>query len=204
ERGLLFPCFATRREIAERIAAAGTADPPKDPDGAPLYPGLYRGAPKAEVERRLAAGEAHALRIDIERALAQARETAGGDIMFTELTAGGRTETPRTADPSRWGDTVIVRKDAPTSYHLSVVVDDALQGITHVTRGLDLFAATDVHRLLQILLDLPEPLYHHHGLITDADGRKLSKSHEDRSLRSLRGGGATPDDIRRMVGLPQP
>ena len=199
DRGLLYPCFATRKEIAEAVSAA--SEPLTDPDGAPLYPGLYRGARRAEIERRRAAGEAHALRLDLERAVAAARERAGADIAFTELAADGRHEAVHTAEPGRWGDTVIVRKDVPTSYHLSVVVDDALQGVTHVTRGRDLFAATDLHRLLQILLDLPEPLYHHHGLIADAEGRKLSKSHEDRSLRSLRDHGATPADIRRMVGL---
>ena len=199
DRGLLYPCFATRKEIAEAVSAA--SEPLTDPDGAPLYPGLYRGAPRAEIERRRAAGEAHALRLDLERAVAAAWERAGADIAFTELAADGRHEAVHTAEPGRWGDTVIVRKDVPTSYHLSVVVDDTLQGVTHVTRGRDLFAATDMHRLLQILLDLPEPLYHHHGLIADAEGRKLSKSHEDRSLRSLRDHGATPADIRRMVGL---
>ena len=199
DRGLLYPCFATRKEIAEAVSAGSVHL--TDPDGAPLYPGLYRGAPRAEIQRRRAAVEAHALRLDLERAVAAARKRAGADIAFTELATDGQRETVHTAEPGRWGDTVIVRKDVPTSYHLSVVVDDALQGVTHVTRGRDLFAATDLHRLLQILLDLPEPLYHHHDLIADAEGRKLSKSHEDRSLRSLRDHGATPADIRRMVGL---
>jgi glutamyl-Q tRNA(Asp) synthetase len=105
------------------------------------------------------------------------------------------------ARPERWGDAVIVRKDVATSYHLAVVVDDAWQGVTHVTRGRDLFAATDLHRLLQVLLGLPAPVYHHHRLITDAAGRKLSKSARDTSLRALREQGATPADVRRMVGL---
>lgn len=105
------------------------------------------------------------------------------------------------AAPERWGDVVIVRKDIPASYHLAVVVDDARQGITHVTRGLDLFAATDVHRLLQVFLELPELIYHHHRLITDANGRKLSKSARDTSLRALRAAGVTPQDVRRLIGL---
>ena len=105
------------------------------------------------------------------------------------------------ASPERWGDAVIVRKDVATSYHLAVVVDDAWQGVTHVTRGRDLYEATGLHRLLQVLLDLPAPLYHHHRLVTDAAGRKLAKSARDTSLKSLRESGCTPADIRRMVGL---
>ena len=105
------------------------------------------------------------------------------------------------ARPERWGDAVIVRKDAPASYHLAVVIDDAWQGVSHVTRGRDLYAATDLQRLLQVLLDLPAPVYHHHRLITDAGGRKLAKSARDTSLRSLREGGVTPMDIRRLIAL---
>jgi glutamyl-Q tRNA(Asp) synthetase len=193
--GLLYPCFATRAEIE---AAAGDA---RDPDGAPLYPGLYRGRDPAEIERRQAQGEPFALRIDMAAAIsAAARKLAGAPLDFAELAEDG---TPQTivAHPGRWGDAVIVRKDTPTSYHLAVVVDDAWQSVTHVTRGRDLYAATDLHRLLQVLLGLPAPLYHHHRLITDADGRKLAKSARDTSLQSLREQGATPADIRRMVGL---
>jgi glutamyl-Q tRNA(Asp) synthetase len=105
------------------------------------------------------------------------------------------------AQPERWGDAVLVRKDVATSYHLAVVVDDAWQGVTHVVRGRDLYAATDLHRLLQVLLDLPAPLYHHHRLITAADGRKLAKSAGDTSLRSLREAGVTPAEVRRRIGL---
>ena len=107
------------------------------------------------------------------------------------------------AQPELWGDVVLARRDVATSYHLSVVADDALQGVTHVVRGLDLFAATGVHRLLQELLDLPAPVYHHHRLILGPDGRKLSKSQRDTGLQALRSAGCTPDDIRRMVGLDQ-
>ena len=131
---------------------------------------------------------------------AAAAKLGGAPLAFTELDEGGA---PRqvAARPERWGDAVIVRKDVATSYHLAVVVDDAWQGVTHVTRGRDLFAATGLHRLLQVLLDLPAPIYHHHRLITDADGRKLAKSARDTSLRSLRESGYQPADIRRMVGL---
>ncbi len=135
----------------------------------------------------------------MEAAIAVATDKLGGaPLEFTEL---GEDGTPRTiaARPERWGDAVIVRKDTPASYHLAVVVDDAWQGVTHVTRGRDLYPATDLHRLLQVLLDLPAPAYHHHRLITDDTGRKLAKSARDTSLRSLRESGCTPADIRRMV-----
>lgn len=194
--GLLYPCFATRAEI--EAAAAPDA---RDPDGAPLYPGLHKGMPEMEVARRRAEGQPMALRLDMERAVGLAKARLGGaPLAFTELDGGGRPERI-VAEPERWGDVVLVRKDTPTSYHLSVVVDDAEQGITHVTRGRDLYAATDLHRLLQVLLDLPEPLYHHHRLIADTDGRKLAKSAGDKSLRAWREAGATVAEVRRMVGL---
>lgn len=194
-QGLLYPCFATRAEIET------AADPyARDPDGAPLYPGLWRDRSPADVAARIAHGEPHALRLDTAKALARAQELlAGGRLTFVEGLGDGARTVP--ADPTRWGDAVLVRKDTPTSYHLSVVVDDAAQGITHVTRGQDLFAATDLHRLLQVLLGLPAPIYQHHRLITDATGRKLSKSARDTSLRALREAGATPDDVREMVGM---
>jgi len=196
DMGLLYPCFATRTEI--EAAAAPHA---RDPDGAPLYPGLYKGRDADELARRQATGEPFALRLDLAKALTAAAEKLNGDpLTFTELAEDG---TPQTiaARPERWGDAVIVRKDVPTSYHLAVVVDDAWQGVTHVTRGQDLYAATDLHRLLQVLLDLPAALYWHHRLITDAAGRKLAKSARDTSLKSLRESGHRPADIRRLVGL---
>jgi glutamyl-Q tRNA(Asp) synthetase len=194
--GLLYPCFATRSEIR---AAARPGE--VDPDGGPLYPGLHRGLPAVEIARRKAAGEPFTLRIDMARALAAAADMlAGTALRFRELQPDGSfRELP--ARPEIWGDAVIVRKDVPASYHLAVVVDDARQSITHVTRGLDLLPATGIHRLLQVLLGLPEPLYHHHRLITDEAGRKLAKSARDTSLRQLRAQGATPADIRRMCGL---
>jgi glutamyl-Q tRNA(Asp) synthetase len=192
--GLLYPCFATRGEIA--AASCG-----RDPDGAPLYPGLYKGRAPADIARRRAAGEPYALRLDMEAAIgAAAVKLASLPIRFVELDEDGRPQTIE-ARPERWGDAVIVRKDAPASYHLAVVIDDAWQGVSHVTRGRDLYAATDLHRLLQVLLDLPAPVYHHHRLITDAAGRKLAKSARDTSLRSLRERGVTPMGIRRLIGL---
>lgn len=201
--GVLYPCFATRSEIAQAVECLGGGHP-SDPDGAPLYPGLYRGVAPEEVNRRKAAGEPYALRLDMTRALALAHEMAGPCITFTEIDASGEPACRVTADPARWGDAVIARKEVPTSYHLAVTVDDALQDVTHVTRGRDLFAATDIHRLLQILLDLPEPLYHHHPLIADSRGRKLSKRHKDKGLRHLRREGASPAEIRALVGLGKP
>ena len=151
---------------------------------------------------RLERGEPYALRLDMERAVALAREMAGdAAFTFTEFGTDVRPLRQVRTQPERWGDVVIVRKDVPASYHLAVVIDDARQGVSHVTRGLDLLAATDVHRLLQVLLGLPEPLYHHHRLITDANGRKLSKSARDTSLRALRAAGVTPQEVRRLIGL---
>ncbi len=192
---LLYPCFATRAEIA---AAARTDD--TDPDGSPLYPGIWRDAPAEVVAQRKARGEPCALRLDMRRAREVARTRRPAPLTFTALDDAMKPCTSP-ADPSRWGDVVIVRKDTPSSYHLSVVVDDALQGITHVTRGLDLLAATDLHRLLQVLLDLPEPVYHHHRLLADETGRKLAKSAGDTSLATLRAQGWSPADVRRHVGL---
>ena len=194
--GLLYPCFATRSEI-EAAAVAGRTDP----DGAPLYAGLWKGRPEADIVRLKARGVPFALRIDMAAACRAARERLGGaSAAFVEIGDDG-TRRSLEAHPERWGDAVLVRKDVPASYHLAVVVDDAFQGVTHVTRGRDLFAATDLHRLLQVLLGLPQPVYHHHRLIVDAGGRKLAKSAHDTSLASLREAGATPADIRRLVGL---
>jgi glutamyl-Q tRNA(Asp) synthetase len=199
EMGLLYPCFATRAEIEAAAAGGGT-----DPDGAPLYPGLWKARPAAEIARRKAAGEPFALRIDIDKAMAAANaRLAGRPLTFAELGDDGGPQII-SAEPALWGDAVIVRKDVPASYHLAVLVDDAWQGVSHVTRGRDLYAATHLHRLLQVLLDLPEPLYRHHRLITGSDGRKLAKSARDAGLRSLREAGATPADVQRLVGLSRP
>jgi glutamyl-Q tRNA(Asp) synthetase len=193
--GLLYPCFASRTEIA-----AAAAPDARDPDGAPLYPGLWRGAPPAEVARRRARGEPFALRLDMVRALKVATAITSSPLTYTALDEDGDVAEVE-VHPERWGDAVIVRKDTPTSYNLAVVIDDARQGITHVTRGMDLLAATDLHRLLQVLLRLPAPLYHHHRLLTDDAGRKLAKSARDTSLADLRAAGWTPAEVRRAVGL---
>jgi glutamyl-Q tRNA(Asp) synthetase len=197
--GVVFACFASRKEIADAAARAGP-DAPRDPDGAPLYPGLWRDADPREVAARIAAGEPHALRLDIGKALAIALERNGGPLSFGSFDETGRAARVM-ARPERWGDVLLASRDRPASYHLAVVADDALQGVTHVTRGADLLAATDIHRLLQILLGLPAPLYCHHRLLLDPSGRKLSKTHRDKGLRALRAEGVTPRDIRRQLGF---
>ncbi|MGI9424313.1 MAG: tRNA glutamyl-Q(34) synthetase GluQRS [Hyphomicrobiaceae bacterium] len=181
--GLLYPCFATRSEIAEANARRGGG---RDPDGVPLYPGLHKQLPATVVAQRMADGEPYALRLNMGKALeAVRRKLAGAALTMAVFDENGR-RTGRTLDPARWGDVVIARKDTGTSYHLACVIDDADQGVTHVVRGKDLEAATEIHRVLQILLELPEPLYHHHPLMTDVGGRKLSKRSNDTSLRALR------------------
>ena len=198
--GVLYPCFATRGDIARAIE--GKPDHPRDPDGSPVYPGLSKSLSPEERERRIAAGEPHALRIDMARALEAVAAKMSLPLAFRELGTGPAGETGAVeADLAAWGDVVIARKDIGTSYHIAVVTDDALQGVTHVTRGQDLFHATAIHRLLQVLLDLPEPVYMHHGLVRDDTGRRLSKTARDRSLRALREAGVTAQDIRRKFGL---
>jgi len=193
--GLLYQCFATRSEI--EAAADGTLDP----DGAPLYPGLWKGRTRAEIVGKRAINAPSALRIDMAAARrAAADKLRGAPLRFVEESEDSTRQTVE-AHAERWGDAVIVRKDVPTSYHLAVVVDDAWQGVTHVTRGRDLYAATDLHRLLQVLLDLPEPIYRHHRLIVDEAGRKLAKSAGDTSLRLLREQGVSVAEVRRLIGL---
>ena len=182
--GLIYPCFCTRAEIA----AAETA--PQGPDG-PLYPGTCRGLPSDEVARKKEAGLPFALRLDSATAIARV-----GPLHWHDAEAGDQR-----ARPKLLGDAVLARKDTPTSYHLSVTVDDALQGITLVTRGTDLFEATHLHRLLQALLGLPTPAYHHHHLLTDPTGRRLAKRDKAVTLRSLREAGHTPSEVLKMAGF---
>lgn len=195
---LLYPSFESRSAINALVAERERQGAwPRDPDGVPLYPGWARRIPPAERERRRRAGEPFALRLAMDAAVARA-----GVLTWSETGSGPRGETGRiTAAPQRWGDVVLARKELPTSYHLAVAVDDALQGVTDVVRGQDLFWATSLHRLLQALLGLPEPLYHHHRLILDEEGRKLSKATQATSLRELRAAGLSAADIRRRLGL---
>jgi glutamyl-Q tRNA(Asp) synthetase len=196
--GLLYPCRCTRKEIAAALSA------PQEGVAADIYPGTCR---RLDPEAVRADGRPVALRLDLARAV----EAVGGAaeaarLGFEEIGAGPAGETglialDAAALKSKIGDVALGRKDAPASYHVAVVVDDAAQGVTHVTRGEDLFAATGLHRLLQALLDLPTPVYRHHRLIRDAAGRRLAKRDDARALGALRAEGATPEDVRRMVGL---
>jgi glutamyl-Q tRNA(Asp) synthetase len=197
EMGLVYPSFLTRGEVKAVVAAVEKQGQqwPRDPDGTPLYPDLDRQRNDAERERLLAGGTRHAWRLDMEKAVS----LLGGPLTWRETGQGAEQDV--NAEPSAWGDVILSRSDAPSSYHLSVTVDDALQGITHVVRGVDLFHATSVHRLLQELLGLPAPIYHHHRLVVGQDGRKLSKSEKSTGLAALRDAGASPADIRRRIGL---
>ncbi len=195
---LLYPCFCTRGDVAQAVALRERGSGrgwPRDPDASPLYPGTCRGLSRAEADSRIAEGRPHAWRLDMAAALAglapvtwRAFDPQGGERIVA-------------ARPERWGDVVIVRKEVETSYHLSVVCDDAVQGITHVVRGADVEAATDIHALLAARLGLATPVYHHHGLLTDPTGLKLSKSRDSHSLRALREAGEAPDAIRRRLGF---
>ncbi|MGA9949190.1 MAG: tRNA glutamyl-Q(34) synthetase GluQRS [Xanthobacteraceae bacterium] len=197
-QGLIYPSFESRAEIAALVEDLDRHGGwPRDPDGAPIYPGRARRLSTAERKRRREAGEPFALRLAMDAAVARA-----GVLTWTETGVGPHGQTGLiTAAPQRWGDVVLARKEAPTSYHLSAVLDDALQGVTDIVRGLDLFWSTSIHRLLQTLLGLPEPTYHHHKLILGEEGSKLSKSTQSTGVRELRAGGAVPRDVRRMVGL---
>jgi len=196
--GLVYPAFESRAAIARLVAAREADGPwPRDPDGAPLYPGDAKSLSADERERLVASGAPYALRLDVAAACRRA-----ADLTWNELGEGPDGERGTIpARPEAWGDVILARKETPTSYHLSVVVDDALQGVSEILRGQDLFHATSVHRLLQVLLGLPEPAYRHHPLIRDGDGRKLSKSNRSTGLRELRAAGAAPIAIRRLVGL---
>ncbi|MEO5375251.1 MAG: tRNA glutamyl-Q(34) synthetase GluQRS [Alphaproteobacteria bacterium] len=189
--GLLYPCFCSRREIQAEIAAMGAA--PHGPDG-PVYPGACRRLPADERRRRREEGLPFALRLDMERATA----------LVGPLTWVDRGRGPLTAEPGLFGDVVLARRETPASYHLAVTMDDHLQGVTLVTRGEDLFHATHVHRLLQAVLGLDTPEYHHHPLIIGADGRRLAKRDRAATLRDLRAAGETPQGIRERLGLTPP
>jgi glutamyl-Q tRNA(Asp) synthetase len=184
--GVIYPCFCTRAAIAAEIARAGGAPQGEE---APLYPGMCRDLPVEERLRRIAAGESFALRLDVGRALVRT-----GPLEWEEEERG-----MIAADPALLGDVVLARKDTPTSYHLAVTHDDALQNVTLVTRGADLFSATHIHRLLQALLDWPTPRYRHHRLLTDASGKRFAKRDKALTLRALRESGKTPDDVRAMI-----
>ncbi|MGJ5175800.1 tRNA glutamyl-Q(34) synthetase GluQRS [Bradyrhizobium oligotrophicum] len=195
---LVYPSFESRAEIA-RLVGQRDADGgwPRDPDGAPLYPGHAKMLSEARRAELMAGGAPYALRLDMTAAVARA-----GRLSWDEVGRGPGGEAGTVeARPEAWGDVILARKETPTSYHLSVVVDDALQGVTEVVRGQDLFHATSVHRLLQVLLSLPAPAYRHHRLIRDDQGHKLSKSSQATGLRALRAGGISRAQIRHRIGM---
>ncbi len=198
-QGLLYPAFESRAEIARLVARREADAPwPHDPEGTPLYPGTSKSLSSEERARKLRSGAPYALRLGMAVACARA-----GNLTWIEHGEGPEGETGTVAArPEVWGDVILGRKETPTSYHLAVVIDDALQGVSEVVRGQDLFWSTGVHRLLQRLLGLPPPAYRHHRLVVDSEGQKLSKSSQATGLRELRAAGATPADIRRLVGLP--
>ncbi len=200
ELDLLYVSFESRGDIARMIGERDDPERwPRDPDGALIYPGRRDAMTDAVRKRRMDNGEPYALRLDMDAAIARV-----GALTWSEAGHGPAGETGDvSAQPQAWGDVILARKDVPTSYHLSVAIDDALQGVTQIVRGQDLFWSTSVHRVLQNLLGLSVPVYRHHRLMLDADGRKLSKSTHATALRTLRADGRTPADIRKMVGLAQ-
>ena len=189
QEGLAYPCFCTRKEIQAEIASAPSA--PHGPDG-PVYPGTCKKLTNTNRQKRLLAGDTHAWRLDLNVAL----KRITSPLLWRDIKQGSITATPQDL-----GDVVLARKDTPTSYHLAVVVDDALQGITHVVRGQDLFHATHIHIVLQRLLGLPTPTYHHHKLLTDDDGERLAKRNKSATLKSLREEGLSTADLQTSLGL---
>jgi glutamyl-Q tRNA(Asp) synthetase len=197
---LVYPAFMSRGEIRAFIADTETRGRlwPRDPDGVPLYPAFDKALSRRERKRRMADGAPFAWRLDMDAA----KSRLAGRLSWTEFsTEELAAAEPVEACPEQWGDVVLARKEIPTSYHLSVVIDDALQGVTHVVRGRDLYAATGVQRLLQELLGLPAPRYFHHRLILGPDGRKLSKSLGDSGIAALRERGSSVADVRKMIGI---
>jgi glutamyl-Q tRNA(Asp) synthetase len=190
-RGLVYPCFCTRTAILREMAQSAAA--PHAPDGSPLYPGTCRALASSERARRIAAGEPHALRLDMAAALAAVPE----ELAFEEAGEGRIV-----CHPQAFGDVVLARKDAPASYHLCVTHDDAAQGVNLVTRGVDLKPATHLHRLLQALMGWPVPAYAHHALLTDAAGRRLAKRDRAATIREMRAAGRSPAEVRALAGFP--
>lgn len=207
-RGLVYPCVCTRADIANALSAPQEGAPAEGPDG-PVYPGTCRPTPQAPLDPTRPRPRGAHLRLNMQKACALIGAQDGQNapaVTFTEIGQGPAGEGGLIATNAhhlcnRIGDVILARRDFGTSYHLSVVVDDAFQGITHVTRGHDLFAATPIHVLLQRLLQVQTPTYCHHDLIRDQDGRRLAKRDDARALRTYREAGASPADIRRMIGL---
>ncbi|MEN0087636.1 MAG: tRNA glutamyl-Q(34) synthetase GluQRS [Pseudomonadota bacterium] len=200
DAGLIYPATLSRAALKRAISAAEAdgEEWPRDPDGAPLYPTDERHRPQTEQQIIASGEEPFAWRLNVDAALAH---LGIASVYWPTFNSETDELLEAKGDPTVWGDVILARRETPTSYHLSVVMDDAVQGVSHVVRGRDLEPATAIHRVIQMLLGLPCPSYHHHDLVLADDGRKLSKSQDDTSLASLRASGLTPDDIRRMVGL---
>lgn len=198
KRGLLFPCTCSRRDIAEAMSAPQDATGSFGPDG-PIYPGTCRHLMPEKAEHTLP--QDCALRLAMEKTVEALREHL--PLSFLECRFGGEDTVTATETDlvESIGDIVLARKDMGTSYHLSVVLDDAAQGITDVVRGEDLFEATKIHVVLQNLMGLPTPRYHHHRLIRDEAGKRLAKRDDARAIRKYREDGFSPSDIRELVGL---
>jgi glutamyl-Q tRNA(Asp) synthetase len=192
---VLYSCFCTRSDIANQVRDQSPW--PRDPDGVPLYPGNCRDLSPAEITRKTAQEIPASLRINMRRAIS----LLSGPLGWREFGEGDIARDV-SAQPTIWGDAIVGRKDVPGSYHVAVVVDDALQGVSDVVRGMDLFETTSLHRLLQELLGLPAPNYHHHKLVFDGQGDKLAKSRRSKSLRDLRREGVSAQQLREQLGFP--
>jgi glutamyl-Q tRNA(Asp) synthetase len=193
KKGLIYPAFESRTEIM-RFVSARTSAWPRDPDGTPLYSGNASKYSAAERKRKIESGKPYALRLNLNAVF------QGLKLPPSWIETGNGEPREINAKPERWGDVILARKETSVSYHLAVVIDDAVQGITHILRGLDLYESTSIHRLLQEILSLPVPIYHHHRLILDINGKKLAKRDPSTTLRDLRLKGWTAADVRHAVG----
>ncbi len=193
EQGVLYPCFCTRKDILREIEEAGRA--PHGSEG-PLYPGTCRRISEDERISKIGAGDSYSLRLNLEKAIASVGvNSSGPDLTWTDTVQG-----TQQAKPEKLGDVVLVRKDIGTSYHLAVVIDDGIQEVTDVVRGVDLFDSTHIHCVIQALLGLPTPRYHHHELLTDAGGRRLAKRDQAITLKSLRDSGTSVQELKKELG----
>ncbi len=196
---LIYPCWASRSEIKKFILSKSInkSSWPIDPDGQYIYPKIYKNISKAERSNLMLSGSNFSWRLNVEKAMIFAQEKLGNEIFFEEL--GLEPKGKRILEPNLYGDFIIARKEIPTSYHLSVIIDDAEQGINLVTRGLDIYPATSIHRLLQIILNLPKTQWYHHNLLREESGQKLSKTNKSNSIKSLRERKIKKDEIFSLI-----
>jgi glutamyl-Q tRNA(Asp) synthetase len=201
---LIYPCWASRSEIKKTILKKSSSKSswPIDPDGQYIYPEIYKNISKAERSNLMLSGSKFSWRLHVKKAMNFAQEKLGNKIFFEEL--GLEPKGKRILEPNLYGDFIIARKEIPTSYHLSVTVDDAEQGINLVTRGLDIYPATSIHRLLQIILNLPETKWYHHNLLREDSGEKLSKTNKSTSIKSLRDKKIKKDEIFSLIKTIEP